>query len=71
VLPVAVLHSSEPNRLETKIKKTIAIHTILEHMPDGSYRLKKEAIPAKMQNDFPTDIYRVLFWKKGAIMEWF
>jgi predicted Zn finger-like uncharacterized protein len=68
VLPVAVLHTSDPNRLETKIKKAIAIHTILEHMPDGSYQLKKEAIPAKMQNDFPIDIYRVLFWKKGAIV---
>ena len=68
VLPVAVLHSSEPNRLETKIKKAIAIHTILEHMPDGSYRLKNEAIPAKMQKDFPIDIYRVLFWKNGAVI---
>jgi predicted Zn finger-like uncharacterized protein len=68
VLPVAVLHSSKPNRLETKIKKAIAIHTILEQIPDGSYRLKKDAIPAKMQKDFPIDIYRVLFWKNGAVI---
>lgn len=68
VLPVAVLHSSEPNRLETKIKKAVAIHTILEHMPDGSYRLKNEASPAKLHKDFPIDIYRVLFWKNGAVI---
>jgi DNA-directed RNA polymerase subunit RPC12/RpoP len=68
VLPVAVLHSSKPNRLETKIKKAVAIHTKLEHMPDGSYRLKKEAMPAEMQNDFPIDLYRILFWKKGVVI---
>ena len=68
VLPVAVLHSITPKRLETKIKKAIAIHTILEHMPNGSYRLKKEVMPAEMQTDFPIDLYRILFWKKGAII---
>ena len=68
VLPVAVLHSSDPNSLESKIKKAIAIHTKLEKMSDGFYRLKKEAMPAEMQNDFPIDSYRVLFWKEGAVI---
>jgi hypothetical protein len=68
VLPVAVLQSSKPNHIETKIKKAIAIHTKLEHMPDGSYRLQKEAMPAEMQKDIPIDLYRILFWKKGAVI---
>jgi hypothetical protein len=37
-------------------------------MPAGSYRLKNEAIPAKMHKDFPIDIYRVLFWKNGSVI---
>ena len=68
VLPVAVLHSNDPDSLEAKIKKAIAVHTILEKMSDGSYRLKKEAMPAEMHNDFPLDSYRVLFWNKGAVI---
>ena len=68
VLPVAVLHSNDPDSLETKIKKAIAVHTILEKMPDGAYRLKTDAMPAGTHSDFPIDSYRVLFWNKGALI---
>ena len=68
VLPVAVLHSSKPNHIETKIKKAITIHTKLERVPDGTYRLDNKAIPAEINNDIPIDLYRIVFWKKGAVI---
>lgn len=68
VLPVAILVSNKPKSLEAKIKKSIAIHAKLDRMPDGSYRLKKDAIPNNTQNGFPVDLYRVHFWNHGAVI---
>ncbi|MBW2412500.1 MAG: zinc-ribbon domain-containing protein [Deltaproteobacteria bacterium] len=67
-LPVTVIHSSKPDSLETKLKKTVAIHTKLKKMPDGSYQVKKNALPKELRNEFPVDLYRIIFWEKGAII---
>ena len=68
ILPVIVAYPTKPKSLETKLKKAVAIQTMLEKMPDGSYRLRKETIPADKQNKFPTDLYRVHFVDEGAIV---
>ncbi|MGD9305120.1 MAG: hypothetical protein PVF79_12705, partial [Desulfobacterales bacterium] len=67
VLPVIVAYPSKPKSLETRLKKEVAIQTMLQKMPDGSYRLKKEVIPADKQNIFPYDLYRIHFVAEGAI----
>ena len=67
-LPVTVIHSSKPESLETKLKKAVAIHTRLKKMPDGSYQVKKNALPKELRKDFPVDLYRIVFWEKGAVI---
>jgi hypothetical protein len=68
VLPVIVAHPSKPKSLEARLKKAVAIQTLLEKMPDGSYRLKKEAIPAEKRKKIPIDLYRIQFVDNGAIV---
>jgi hypothetical protein len=68
VLPVIVAYPVKPKSLEARLKKAVAIQTMLEKMPDGSYRLKKEAIPADKQNKFPIDLYRIHFVDDGAVV---
>ncbi len=68
VLPVIVAQNSNSKNLEMTLKKAVAIQTMLERTPDGTYRLKKEAIPADKQNEFPIDLYRVQFVDDGAII---
>jgi predicted Zn finger-like uncharacterized protein len=68
VLPVIMAHPSKPKSLEARLKKAVAIQTLLEKMPDGSYRLKKEAIPAEKRNKIPIDLYRIHFVDDGAIV---
>ena len=68
VLPVIVAHPSNPKSLENRLKQTVAIQTLLEKMPDGSYRLKKEAIAAEKRNKIPIDLYRIQFVDDGAIV---
>lgn len=67
-LPVTVIHSSTPKSLESRLKKAFAIHTMLKKMPDGSYQIKKNALPKELRNDFPVDLYRIIFWEKGAVI---
>jgi len=68
VLPVILVHGSNNKSLETRVKKAVAIKTMLERMPDGSYRLKKEAVPSEKQNNYPIDLYRIYFSDKGAVI---
>ena len=67
-LPVTVIHSSKPKSLESRLKKAVAIHTKLKKMPDGSYQVKKNALSKELRNDFPVDLYRIVFWEKGAVI---
>jgi hypothetical protein len=41
---------------------------MLERMPDGYYRLKKEAVPAEKQKDYPIDLYRIHFSDQRAVI---
>lgn len=67
-LPVTVIHSSKPKSLESRLKKAVAIQTKLKKMPDGSYQVKRDALPKELRNDFPMDLYRIIFWEKGAVI---
>ena len=67
-MPVTVIHSSKPESLETRLKKAVAIHTKLKKLPDGSYQIKKNVLPKEFRNDFPVDLYRIIFWERGAVI---
>ena len=67
-LPVIVAYPSKPKSMETRLKKAVAIQAMLEKMPDGSYRLKKEALPAEKRNTIPIDLYRIQFLDNGALV---
>ncbi len=68
VLPVAIVYSSKPQSLQTRIKKTVLIHLKLKRMPDGSYRLKRGVMPLDKKSKFPVDLYRIQFWSGGAVI---
>lgn len=68
VLSVMLVHGSNNKSLETRVKKVVAIKTMLERMPDGSYRLKKEAMSAEKQNDYCIDLYRIHLSDQGAVI---
>ncbi len=68
VLPVIFASSKEGNSLEKLIKAQANFVQLLEPNPDGSYRFKKDAIPADKQNSFPIEHYRVQFVENTAIV---
>ena len=67
-LPVIFATGEKGNSLESMLKAQANFVQVLEPLPDGSYRFKKEAIPADKQNSFPIDQYRVQFVDDMAIM---
>jgi predicted Zn finger-like uncharacterized protein len=68
ILPVAVVYCSNPKSLQSCIKKTVIIQKKLKRMPDGSYRLKRGVIELNNESKFPIDLYRLQFWRGGAII---
>ncbi len=67
VLPVILARGEDGNKLEKQLKSQGNYVQFLEPLSDGSYAIKKEAIPEDRQNDFPIDLYRILFIDNTAI----
>lgn len=66
-LPVILAESQEGKSLEKQLKSQGNYVQFLEPLSDGSYAIKKEAIPEDRQNDFPIDLYRIQFIDNTAI----
>ncbi len=66
-LPVILADSQDGNRLEKQLTSQGNYGQLLEALPDGSYRIKKEAIPEDKQNSFPIDQYRIQFIDNMAV----
>ncbi|MGD9149482.1 MAG: zinc-ribbon domain-containing protein [Desulfobacterales bacterium] len=67
VLPVIFASGEDGNSLKTLLTSQINYVQVLEPHADGFYRIKKDAIPADKQNNFPIDLYRVQFIDNRAI----
>ena len=66
-LPVIFAAGEDGNSLEKQLKAQGNYMQLLEPHPDGSYRIKKGAIPAEKQNSFPIDQYRIQFIDNMAV----
>jgi DNA-directed RNA polymerase subunit RPC12/RpoP len=60
-LPVILAESDNGQNLEKQLKSHGNYVQFLERLSDGSYAIKKEAIPENKQNNFPIDLYRLQF----------
>jgi predicted Zn finger-like uncharacterized protein len=67
-LPVIFAGSEAGNSLEKLLKAQANFGQLLAPQPDGSYRFKKDAIPAEKQNSFPIEQYRVQFVENTAVV---
>jgi hypothetical protein len=60
-LPVILAESDNGQSLEKQLKSQGNYAQFLQRLSDGSYAIKKEAIPEAKQNNFPIDLYRLQF----------
>jgi hypothetical protein len=67
-LPVIFASLEAGNSLEKLLKAQANFGQLLAPQPDGSYRFKKDAIPAEKQNSFPVEQYRVQFVENTAVV---
>ncbi len=66
-LPVILAASHSDNSLEKQFAEAHYAQ-FFKRLPDGSYAIKKEAIPEAGQNNFPIDLYRLHFIKNTAVI---
>lgn len=66
-LPVLFAAAEDGNSLEKQLKAQENYVQLLEPHPDGSYRIKNEALSAEKQNSFPIDQYRIQFIDNMAV----
>jgi DNA-directed RNA polymerase subunit RPC12/RpoP len=67
-LPVIVAEGETGKNLEKQLRSQAKYARFLERLSDGSYTIKKEALPQDKQNDFPIDLYRLQFSDNIAIL---
>jgi DNA-directed RNA polymerase subunit RPC12/RpoP len=67
LLPVILAESEKGKSLEKQLKSQENYVQFFERLSDGSYAIKKEAIPADKQNNFPIDLYRLQFIDNTAV----
>ena len=60
-LPVILAESDNGQSLEKQLKSQGNYAQFLQRLSDGSYAIKKEALPEAKQNNFPIDLYRLQF----------
>ena len=66
-LPVILAESENGQNLEKQLKSQGNYLQFLKRLSDGSYAIKKEAIPEDKQNNFPIDLYRLQFIDNTAV----
>ena len=67
-LPVILAESDNGQNLEKKLKSQGNYFQFLQRLSDGSYAIKKEAIPEAQQNNFPIDLYRLRFIDNTVVL---
>jgi predicted Zn finger-like uncharacterized protein len=68
ILPVLLVHGSDRQTLDDFLGGEGPLKAFMERMEDGTYRLKKEAIPEAEKNKFPVDLYRVWLVESRAVL---
>ncbi len=66
-LPVILAESNNGKSLEKQFKSQGNYMQFLKRLSDGTYAIKKEAIPEAKQNNFPIDLYRLQFIDNTAV----
>jgi predicted Zn finger-like uncharacterized protein len=66
-LPVLLVQSSGSKGLKDSLIKKGILNQFLEPLTEGTYRIKKEAVAAAGEGDFPIDIYRVWLFEKSMV----
>lgn len=66
-LPVILAAGNQNQNLEKQLKSKGNYVRLLKHLPDGSYAIKKEALPEDQQKKFPIDLYRLQFVNNTAV----
>jgi hypothetical protein len=66
-LPVIVAEADTGKNLEKQLKSQANYVRLLERLSDGSYAIKKEALPPDKQKDFPINLYRLQISDNMAI----
>ena len=66
-LPVILAEGQKGKSLQKKLKSQGNYFQFLEPLSDGTFRIKKEVIPADKQNSFPIERYRIQFVEHTAI----
>jgi hypothetical protein len=67
-LPVILAESDNDQNLEKNLKSQGNYFQFLQRLSDGSYAIKKEAIPEARQNNFPIDLYRLQFIDNTVVL---